>query len=235
MTEIELTSDLTVELIQQVGDDASIARAARVSTGADKTEHDFAANAKLISYLMKNRHGSPFEHNSMTFRISAPIFVIREFMRHRIGWSYNEVSARYKKLEPRFYVYPAHRPLVQSGSSAHPDIQAGEPELTTKTNAGLVKAYQSTWRAYETLLKQGVAYEVARSVLPVGIYSDMYVTCNARSLMAFLSLRVDEVESTFQTKPQWEIEQVARQMEAKFSSIFRATWDAFDSNGRVAP
>jgi thymidylate synthase (FAD) len=235
MAELELTSDLTVELIQQVGSDAAIARAARVSTGADSAEYDAAADAKLINYLMKNRHGSPFEHNSMTFRVSAPIFVIREFMRHRIGWSYNEVSARYKKLEPRFYIYPEHRPLIQSGSSAHPDITAGEPELTVKANEDLVKAYQATWNAYQTLLEHGVAYEVARAVLPVGIYSDMYVTCNARSLMAFLSLRVDEPTATFQTKPQWEIEQVARQMESKFSNIFRATWDSFDLNGRVAP
>ena len=117
MSEIEFTSTMTVELVDSMGDDLSVARAARVSTLGDTAEHSQVSNAGLIGYLMKNRHGSPFEHTSMTFRIEAPIFVFREFMRHRIGWSYNEVSARYSAIPPKFYVYSAERPLVQEGKS----------------------------------------------------------------------------------------------------------------------
>lgn len=230
-----LSSEFDVEMIQSTGSDAMIANAARVSTGSDLNEYDSDVDAKLINYLTKHRHGSPFEHSSMTFRISAPIFVFREFMRHRVGWSYNEISARYKKLEPRFYIYPGERPLVQEGSSAHPKLVHGKDSLVLTTNGTLHQAYKHSWEMYETLLNDGVANEVARSVLPVGIYSEMYVTCNARSLMAFLSLRVDADNARFETKPQWEIEQVARKMEEYFAFMFPATWDAFNNNGRVAP
>lgn len=232
---INLTSELDVTLVQSVGSDASISAAARVSTGLDLAEYSDEDNAGLINYLTKHRHGSPFEHNSMTFRISAPIFVFREFQRHRIGWSYNEVSARYKKLEPRFYIYPGERPLVQEGTSAHPDLVHGDDSLTLSTNGTLYTAYKEAWNMYELLLKDGVANEVARAVLPVGIYSEMYATCNARSLMSFLSLRVDSSDAKYETKPQWEIENVALQMESEFATFFPRTYTAFVKNGRVAP
>ena len=232
---INLTSSMDVELVQSVGSDANIAAAARVSTGLDLSQYSEKENAGLINYLVKHRHGSPFEHNSMTFRISAPIFVFREFHRHRVGWSYNEVSARYKKLEPRFYIYPGERPLVQEGSSAHPKLVHGDQSLVLSTNGTLYTAYKDAWDMYELLLRDGVANEVARAVLPVGVYSEMYATCNARSLMAFLSLRVDDASSKFETKPQWEIEQVALGMEDHFQKLFPATWEAFQKNGRVSP
>lgn len=229
------TSELDVDLVQYVGSDETIANAARVSTGADVDAYTEEENAKLINYLMKHRHGSPFEHNSMTFKISAPIFVFREFQRHRIGWSYNEVSARYKQMDPVFYVYPPTRPLVQQGSSAHPDLVDGHPAMSTMVNHEMMTAYSHSWGTYKALLRDGAANEVARSVLPVGLYSEMFATCNARSLMAFLSLRVDSLDATFETKPQWEIEMVARQMEDQFANLFPDTYYSFVKNGRVAP
>lgn len=232
---VELTSKMNVTLYNHMGDDCDIASAARVSTGLNEKEFNSTADTKLINYLIKNRHGSPFEHTSITFLIDAPIFVFREFMRHRIGWSYNEVSGRYKQLDAKFYVYPNNRPLVQVGSSAHPDLVEGSELLTTLTNASLVSSYHKAWREYETMLESGVANEVARSVLPVGLYSSMYATCNARSLMAFLSLRIDSDDNKFETKPQWEIQNVAEQLEEHFASLFPATHDAFVKNGRVAP
>ena len=236
---IEFRSDVTVELVRASAHDADVVFAARVSTVGEASIEDIDADAErsagLIRYLMRERHGSPFEHNSMTFRISAPIFVFREFMRHRIGFSYNEVSGRYKKLDPKFFIYPPERPLVQEGSSAHPDLVAGDSTLTLQTNECLEGAYEVTWKAYEDMLELGVANEVARAVLPVGIYSDMYVTCNARSLMSFMSLRIDAANAAFETKPQWEIEQVALVMEESFKELFPATWSAYDKNGRVAP
>ena len=232
---INLTSEMDVELVQSVGSDGNIAAAARVSTGLDLSEYSAEENSGLINYLMKHRHGSPFEHNSMTFRISAPIFVFREFHRHRVGWSYNEVSARYKKLEPRFYIYHGERPLVQEGSSAHPKLVHGDDSLLLNTNGNLYQSYKNSWDMYELMLKDGVANEVARAVLPVGIYSEMYATCNARSLMSFLSLRVDSEDAKFETKPQWEIETVARLMEFEFAGLFPSTYTAFVKNGRVSP
>jgi len=120
---VVLRSDMRVELIDSMGNDALVVRAARVSTsGRSATnyvgcEHD----AGLVNYLMRNRHGSPFEHTAFTFYVEAPIFVWREIMRHRIA-SYNEESARYRQLAPEFYVPPPERDLVQSGSSAHPRL-----------------------------------------------------------------------------------------------------------------
>lgn len=235
MSSIEFTSNMKVDMIDCMGSDHMIAQAARVSTGKVDYDHDYMADSKLINYLVKHRHGSPFEHNSMTFHVEAPIFVFREFMRHRVGWSYNEVSGRYKKLEPKFYVYPDTRPLVQEGSSAHPNIVDGEPVLTKLTNASLVSSYHKAWAEYEVMLDLGVANEVARSVLPVGLFSEMFVTCNARSLMAFLSLRVDSQDAKFETKPQWEIQNVAEQLEFYLADTFPETYCAFVQNGRVAP
>jgi thymidylate synthase (FAD) len=102
-------------------------------------------------------------------------------------------------------------------------------------NHEMMTAYSHSWGIYKALLREGAANEVARSVLPVGLYSQMYATCNARSLMAFLSLRVDAENAQFETKPQWEIEQVARKMEEYFSLMFPDTHYFFNKNGRIAP
>lgn len=235
MTTPTFTSRMTVDLIQHVGSDHMTAAAARVSTGKDLAETSEASDAGLIGYLLKHSHGSPLEHSSMTFRIAGPIFTFREWMRHRVGWSYNEVSARYKKLEPIFYVYPDGRPLVQSGSPAHPDLAQGT-RLQSEIVAEETKAsYRFSWKAYESMLQAGIANEVARTVLPVGIFSEMYVTCNARSMMSFLSLRVDSPDNARETKPQWEIMELAKLMEAEFAVLFPATHAAFVKSGRVSP
>ena len=235
MTEIIFSSDIDIELIQFAGNDAAIAKAARVSTRGDMKEHDEAADAGLINYLVKHRHGSPFEHNMMTFRVSAPMFVFREWHRHRIGWSYNEISARYQKLEPKFYIYPEERPLIQEGSSAHPNLVAGTPHMTESVNSRLELLYGNAWNAYSSMIDDGVANEVARAALPVATYSTMYATCNARSLMSFMSLRIDATDAMFQTKPQTEIQKAAEGMEVYFKALFPATYEAFVKNGRVAP
>jgi len=232
---IEITDKLSVELVQHIGSDKMIAAAARVSTGLDLGKYTDASNKGLLKYLMKHRHGSPFEHNSMTFRISAPIFVFREFHRHRVGWSYNEVSGRYVKLEPKFYTYPEGRPLAQAGSSAHPELVMGDAALFAAIQQSDRDSAEASWAEYEKRLALGAAREVARSVLPLSVYSTMYATCNARSLMAFLSLRVDDAGSTFETKPQWEIEQVALQMEDHLRILFPVTYESFKKHGRVSP
>jgi thymidylate synthase (FAD) len=235
-SEITWTDELTVAFRRASGDDIAICEAATVSTGSDEDVALFteAKIAGLINYLMKMRHGSPFEHSSITFRISAPIFVWREFMRHRIA-SYNEQSARYMQMEPKFYNYPIIRPLVQKGSSAHPDIQHGDMVLHTIVTTEVEHANRVAWESYQYMITAGAALEAARAVLPVNIYSSAYVTMNARALMNFLSLRVASDDATYKTHPQWEINRVADAMEVEFARLFPVTHAAFVANGRVAP
>jgi len=233
---VVLRSDMRVELIDSMGNDASVVRAARVSTAGQSAAHyvEHERDAGLVNYLMRNRHGSPFEHTSFTFYVEAPIFVWREIMRHRIA-SYNEESARYRKLEPVFYVPGADRNVKQGGTSAHPRLTAGTAAQHETVEDELVIASTAAYSAYERLLAAGIAREVARMVLPVNIYSTAYVTMNARALMNFLSLRVEDEGATFPSHPMREIELVARQFETIFAEAMPATHAAFLGNGRVAP
>jgi thymidylate synthase (FAD) len=235
MTDILFTSDLLVELVQVSATDEFVAQTARVSTAADLADIPEGKTPGLINYLMKKRHGSPFEHNIFTFRISAPIFVAREAFRHRIA-SYNEVSGRYTQLEPKFYVYPDERPMKQQGTSAHPDLVAhDDPEHHARSNARKRRSHTLAWEMYQEDIADGTALEAARDVLGVGVYTAWYVSMNSRALMNFLSLRVDAEGNAFETKPQWEIQEVAKKMDAHFKEHMPLTWAAFEKNGRVAP
>src|ERR671928_737300 len=131
LSEITFRSDVTVELVRASAQDADVLFAARVSTQGEQSLGDVEADASrskgLINYLMRDRHGSPFEHNSMTFYVQAPIFVFREFMRHRIA-SYNEESGRYREMRPVFYVPGPERKLVQVGKAGKYDFMDGTPE-----------------------------------------------------------------------------------------------------------
>lgn len=235
----KFTSDLTAQYIDHMGGDESVVAAARVSViGTDSIEYrktDPQESKGLINFLMKNRHGTPFEHNAMTFFVQAPIAVFREFHRHRIGWSYNEESGRYKQLEPHFYIPPRHRPLVQQGKPGAYEFVVGTEEQHDNALYSIYRACTLAYEEYEYQLSQGIAKEVARGVLPVYIYSSMWATCNARSLMSFLSLRIKSGKSTFKSFPMWEIESVAWQMEERFAELFPLTYMAFIENGRVAP
>ena len=220
--EIIFRDDVTVELVKSGASDADVIWAARVSTAGenslDEINEDPARSAGLINYLARERHGSPFEHTSMTFFISAPIFVFREFMRHRIA-SYNEESGRYRELSPVFYVPNKDRKLVQTGKTGHYVFVDGTSEQYEKSVAAMKVAYEKSYESYKTMLDAGIAREVARTVLPVGLYSSMYVTMNARALMNFLSLRTSRDGSHFPSYPQREIEMVAEKMEAHFASL----------------
>lgn len=236
---IELRDDVTVELIKHTATDSDVLFAARVSTAGeqslDELNKDPERSKGLINYLMRDRHGSPFEHNSMTFFISAPIFVFREFMRHRVGWSYNEESGRYRELEPVFYVPGASRKLVQQGRPGKYVFVEGTPEQHETVSRSMARSYEESYRAYQEMLAQGVAREVARAVLPVGLYSSMYATCNARSLMHFLGLRTQHELAKVPSFPQREIEMAGEKMEAEWAKLMPLTYAAFNANGRVAP
>src|ERR687886_1761132 len=235
---VTFRSDVTVELVRASAQDADVLFAARVSTQGEQSLDQLDADAQrskgLINYLMRDRHGSPFEHNSMTFYVQAPIFVFREFMRHRIA-SYNEESGRYRELRPVFYVPGPQRRLGQIGKPGHYEFLEGTPEQTELVQAETRRICREAYAAYQRMLAAGVAREVARIVLPVTIYSSMYVTMNARSLMNFLSLRTAREGARFPSFPQREIEMCAERMEELWAGLMPLTHAAFEANGRVAP
>ncbi len=171
----------------------------------------------------------------MMFRISGPIGMWREFMRHRFGFSYNEESGRYKVLDGVFYIPPPERNLVQKGKPGHYTFVPGGEHHYTIMREELGLSYRQAWICYQAQLNAGIAKEVARFCLPVATYSTAYVTCNPRSLMAFLSLRTKQKPALFPSFPQWEINQVADQMEVIFAEKFPLTHVAFGAAGRVGP
>lgn len=236
---IDIRSDVTVELVKSAAADSDVLWAARVSTAGEQSleelQKDPERSKGLINYLMRDRHGSPFEHNSMTFFISAPIFVFREFMRHRVGWSYNEESGRYRELQPVFYVPDASRKLVQEGRPGKYVFVEGTEAQHELTGRAMEDSYRRAYETYQEMLAAGVAREVARSVLPVGLYSSMYATCNARSLMHFLGLRTQHELAAVPSFPQREIEMVGEKMEEHWARLMPLTHAAFNKNGRVAP
>ena len=244
MSDIIFRSDVTVELVRSSASDSDVLFAARVSTQGEQTlesasaqtdaSEDEKRNKGLINYLMRDRHGSPFEHNSMTFYVQAPIFVFREFMRHRIA-SYNEESGRYKELSPVFYVPAPDRNLVQVGKTGHYEFLPGSAEQVALVEQESRSTSQQAYESYKRMLEAGVAREVARIVLPLNIYSSMYVTMNSRALMNFLSLRTQRDGTHFPSFPQREIEMCAEKMEEFWAELMPYTYEAFNKNGRVAP
>lgn len=230
---MQFRSDMSVSLIKANVDDADVVQAARVSTQGAAA--DAEVNRRLIAFLMRNRHGSPFEHGSMTFLITAPIFVWREYMRHRIGFSYNEESGRYKELDPVFYIPDRERKLVQVGKAGAYEFIDGTEEQYQLLVQELKVGSQAAYESYQRLLDAGIARECARWRLPLNIYSSAFVTCNARSLMAFLSLRTHEPEALFPSKPMREIEMVAERMEDTWQALMPFTAQAFDEGRRVGP
>ena len=239
--DIQFRSDMTVDLVRSSASDSDVLFAARVSTQGEQTlesaqggEEASGRDRGLVNFLMRDRHGSPFEHNSMTFYVQAPIFVFRDFMRHRIA-SYNEESGRYRELRPVFYVPARERNLVQVGRPGAYEFLPGDDEQFALVDEATRAASVQAFEAYQRMLDAGVAREVARIVLPLNIYSSMYVTMNARALMNFLSLRTKVEGTHFPSFPQREIEMCAEQMEAQWRELMPLTHASFNANGRVAP
>ncbi|WP_432185395.1 FAD-dependent thymidylate synthase [Streptomyces tendae] len=231
-------SDVTVQLVKHSADDAHVLWSARVSTQGEQSLDQIGADPErskgLINYLMRDHHGSPFEATSMTFFISAPIFVFREMMRHRT-WSFNEESGRYRELQPVFYIPGPDRRLVQEGKPGHYRFVDGTAQQHYTVDTAMKASYRQAYEEYQEMLAEGIAREVARMVLPVGLFSSVYATCNARSLMHFLGLRTTHPDAKVASYPQREIEMVAEQMEASWAELMPLTHTAFNANGRIAP
>lgn len=230
-----MKTNMEVRLIRCLASDEMVVQAAKVSTKGENTVFEGDKVAGLVRYLVKKKHGSPFEHTFFQWYLKGPVPIFREFQRHRIGFSYNEMSGRYMELPDEQYAPDRERPIIQVGSSAHPRMAAAPDPIYDEGMLVLVAAYEQAWNSYQILLKLGWASEVARFALSQGMMSQMYVTCNARSLMNFLSLRVHDPEALFPSNPQWEIEWLARRMEEEFANHMPITHQAFIENGRVAP
>jgi thymidylate synthase (FAD) len=176
---------------------------------------------------MRERHGTPFEHNSFRFHIRSPIFVAREWMRHRTN-SFNEFSMRYARATEDFYVPEPEDVRTQVGKPGAYTFDPVDPELAEETRDAMREVYEQAYATYEQLVEKGVAREVARSVLPVGAYTEFYWTVNARSLMNFVSLRNSETA-------QREIRRYAEAVETFLAARMPVTYAAFVANDRTAP
>ncbi len=205
--------------------DLSVVNGARVSFNIS-SETMSERDAGLIRFLMRDRHGSPFEHGYFRFIVKAPIFVVREHHRHRAGHSYNEWSGRYSKLEAEFYVADFVR--TQVGKPGAYTFEPVSAEVRELARAEIAQAASQAFAAYERMLELGVAKEVARTVLPLSLYTKYYWSCNPRSLMHFCSLRNSE-------QAQFEIREYARAAEMFLERAMPVTHAAFVANGRTAP
>jgi thymidylate synthase (FAD) len=215
-----------VRLDDAMADDLSVVNGARVSFARRKEEMD-ESDEGLIRFLMRERHGTPFEHNSFRFHIRAPIFVAREWFRHRVG-SFNEFSMRYAKATDEFYVPAPEDVRSQVGKPGAYSFEPVSDELAQTAREELQAVYEHAYATYERLVEQGVARELARAALPVGAYTEFFWTVNARSLMNFVSLRAAETA-------QREIRRYADAVERFFEERMPITYEAFVANGRVAP
>lgn len=173
----------SISLVRVSGGDVDVVNAARVSYGKTVTQIS-EKDTGLIRFLLEHEHTSPFEHNQLSFRVKAPIFVVRQWMRHRMN-SYNEISYRYVKAPLEFYTPPYFR---------HQDVKNRQASVGAFKDSSLELVYQNTIQtavqAYEQLLQQGVCRELARGVLPLCTYTQFIFTCNLHSLMHFLRLRL---------------------------------------------
>ncbi len=205
--------------------DLAVANGARVSFN-QASQQLSERDEGLIRFLMRDRHGSPFEHGYFRFIVKAPIFVVREHHRHRAGHSYNEWSGRYSKMQAEFYV-PANV-RTQVGKPGSYRFEPVDEETRAATRVEIEDASRAAFEAYERMLEQGIAKEVARMVLPLNMYTTYYWSCNPRSLMHFCSLRNSE-------SAQYEIREYAKAAERFLAAAMPVTHAAFIENDRTAP
>jgi thymidylate synthase (FAD) len=257
-------SDIDVKVIDVMGNDQYVIGAMKTLPGVPTPILEGKLSDRgRIRYLMEHRHGTPFEHNSIILIVSAPIFVWREWHRHRIGFSYNEESARYKQLDPVFFIPRRDRKMVKPPG----DWKPGRPKFETldeeaqrveSANHGsgtdfvdickkladdkyqdiindMKHGYAFEYSRYERQLARNLDPGLARDNLPVGIYSTCWVTCNLRSALAFLSLRTHEPAAKFVSYPLAEIEEGARCLEKVVAERFPLCYEAFGDFGRVGP
>lgn len=227
MTTINV-GDGFVRLDAAMADDASVVNAARVSFARQRDLEELSeADKGLINFLMRERHGTPFEHNSFRFHIKCPIFVAREWFRHRIG-SFNEFSARYSEVPNEFFVPELEDVRAQVGKPGAYTFEPLDPSIGKDVVTWIADWNEQSYKLYLELIDNGVAKELARVVLPVSMYTQFYWTLNARSLMNFLSLRMHETA-------QRDIRQYANAVFEVSRETMPVTFESWERNGRVTP
>ena len=215
-------SEMHVELIDSMGSDNSVCQAARVSTGNDVA--GYKESKGLLNYLWREGHTSPFEHVTATFRVEVPIFIARQIMRHRT-FSYNEISGRYSKLSPHFWLPSYERPLKNKGSGAYPELVFHDEHdhnydiVTYYINKITVESLE----AYEDMINADVATEVARAVLPLNTYTSFYMTGNLKNFLDFIDKRIVQ-------NAQEEVRDVAQYMAQALDNIVPVTMEVWKEN-----
>lgn len=223
----------SLEVIQQCGNDTMIVNAARVSHRNDVGLHlSMGLNAKdvkLIKFLVDNNHTSPLEHNLLTLKVKLPINIGEQWLRHRIGWSYNKESGRYIDMavrEPEFYIPTMFR--TQSKSNRQASI-GEDADIMGIHRHDMIEHFKMAVLLYKAMVQDGVAKEQARMVLPQALYMSMYATCNLHSLLHFIQLR-DKPDA------QWEMQQYAKALQSVAENYWPVTMEAWkqrqeDKNG----
>jgi thymidylate synthase (FAD) len=227
MTTVDISGGF-VRLDAAMADDLSVVNAARVSFAKQKESGELSeADKGLINFLMRERHGTPFEHNSFRFHIKTPIFVAREWFRHRIG-SFNEFSARYSEVPNDFFVPELNDVRGQVGKPGSYTFETLDASVAKDVVTWIDDANAQAYKVYQDLIGLGVAKEQARVVLPVSMYTQFYWTVNARALMNFLSLRTHDTA-------QRDIRFYADAVYALVAPTMPVTFEAWENNGRVTP
>ena len=217
---MEFVSKSTVDLYKTDATDLDVARAAWVSQDAEahRKEKEPGRVKGLINFLVREGHTSTLEHNHFTFIVKTPIFVSRQIVRHRT-LSVNEISGRYSNLPAQAYLPPNTRPTVQTG-------KVGAYEFSTSKEQYAVACYEierstiSAYESYQKMLENGVAKEVARSVLPTNMMTSLMLSANMNNWFKFLNLRLAE-------DAQWEIRQVAAEIEQHIKNTVPLTYEAY--------
>jgi thymidylate synthase (FAD) len=209
--EIKVLDKGFVRLIDHMGSDLSVVNAARVSFGKRKDALD-EGDEKLIRYLSTHEHTSPFRHTAMTLHVKAPIFVFRQWMKHRIASEFNEISGRYVEFaEDEFFVPELfRRQAIVNKQGSEGEIEEANRD---RARAAYLEACRTSVARYKELIGLGVCREQARCILPLGLYSEVYWTVSLQAVAHFIRLRSD-------SHAQWEIQQYAAAVRSLVEPIY---------------
>jgi thymidylate synthase (FAD) len=207
-----------------MGDDLSPLEAARMSTG-NETGSDQAKDDNLRDYLWRHKHATPFEMNALQLEVQCPIFVAREWMRHRVPFSYNEYSQRYSEALDLYYV--PSEPRVRNGSQSLINKQGSEGQIEESVTWNIINSMvdeQETQREiYMNYINQGLSRELARNNIPVSNYTRFRVQSNLRGWLQFVDLRIRQ-------NAQYEIRVYAKAIAKIIEEIYPKTWQVFEEH-----
>ncbi len=202
--------EMKVRLVDHMGSDLSVVNAARVSFAKEHKEFDDVADTKLINYLAKHNHWSPFGHGSLQFAISAPVFVARQLVKHQVGLVWNEVSRRYVDDEPEFYTPTEWRKSAENKKQ-------GSSDETVEYS--VLPAYTFAKQCYENMLRMDIAPEMARMVLPQSMMTEWYWSGTLYAFARVCNLRCKPDAQKETRDVGWGIDKYARK-------LFPASWKA---------